>query len=187
MKANELKRGMVFLADGKNIVVKQVHVQTISSRSGSTLYKIRGYDVVTRQKYDQTFKGDDSITSVDILRRGVQPLFRDAEGWTFMDSESYEQYTLPDSVIEDELPYMVEGLEGINAIISDEVILGIELPATVALTIENCSPAMKAASSSARIKPATLNTGLVVQMPEYLTLGQDIKVNTDTGDYISRV
>lgn len=187
MKANELKRGMVFLVDGKNIVVKQIHVQTASSRSGNTLYKVRGYDVVTRQKFEQSYKGDDNITSVDILRRAVQPLYRDGDGWTFMDNESYEQYTLSDSVIEDELPYMKEGLEGIDAIITDDVILGIELPSTVVLTIEECAPAMKAASSSARTKPATMNTGLIVQVPEFLIPGENIKVNTDSGEYVSRV
>jgi elongation factor P len=186
MKANELKRGMVFLVDGKNIVVKQMQVQTASSRSGNTLYKVRGYDVVTRQKFEQSYKGDDSLTAVDITRRAVQALFRDAGGWTFMDVESYEQYTLADSVIDEELPYMSEGLEGINAIISAAIILGIELPTSVVLRIEDCAPGMKAASSSARTKPATLNTGLVVQVPEYLTPGEKIKVNTDSGEYISR-
>ena len=187
MKANELKRGMVFLVDGKNIVVKRLHVQTACSRSGNTLYKVRGYDVVTRQKFEQSYKGDDNITPVDISRRAVQPLYRDGDGWTFMDGETYEQYTLSDSVIEDELPYMMEGLDGINAIIADEAILGIELPTSVVLNIEECAPGLKAASSSARTKPATLNTGLVVQVPEFLTVGENIKVNTETGEYISRV
>lgn len=185
MKANEIKRGMVFLVDGKNFMVKRLHVQTICSRSGKTLYKVRGYDVVTRQKFEQNYKGDDNLTEVDIARRSVQPLFRDGDGWTFMDGETYEQYTLSDSVIEDELPYMMEGLEGISAIIADEVILGIELPGSVALSIEECAPAMKAASS-ARTKPATMNTGLVVQVPEFLKSGENIKVNTETGEYMSR-
>ena len=186
MKANELKNGMVFQLDGKNIVVKQIHVQTASSRSGNTLYKIRGRDVVTGQKFEQSFKGDDSIETVEILRRPVQPLYREAEGWTFMDSESYEQYTLGDEVIEEELPFITEGLEGISAIISEDAILGIELPATVALEIVECAPGMKAASSSARTKPATLSTGLVVQVPEYLTPGEAIKINTDSKEFVSR-
>lgn len=187
MKANELKRGMVFLVDGKNIVIRKMHVQTICSRSGSTIYKVLGYDVVTRQKFEHGYKGDDPITMVDILRRSVQPLFRDADGWTFMDSDTYEQYTLSDSLIEEELAYISEGLEGISAIIADEVILGIELPANVILTIEDCAPGLKAASSSARTKPATLSTGLIVQVPEFLVIGVSIKVNTETGEYISRV
>ena len=79
-----------------------------------------------------------------------------------------------------------DGIEGVRALIADGAVLGIELPATVALEISECAPGMKAASASARNKPATLSTGLVVQVPEYMTPGEVIKVNTDTGEFISR-
>ena len=186
MKANEIKKGMVFRVDDKNIVVKHVQVQSPSSRSGSTLYKVRGKDVVSGQKFEKSYKGDEVVQSVDISRRPVQLLYRDADGCTFMDNDSFEQYTLADSMIEEEMVFLSEGLEGINALVSDNAILGIELPATVALEIVETAPAMKAASSSARTKPATLSTGLVVQVPEYLTPGEIIKINTDTCEYISR-
>ncbi len=186
MKANELKKGMVFQMGGQNIVVKHVQVQAPSSRSGNTLYKLRGQDVSSRQKFERSFKGEENIEQVDISRRAVQLLYRDADGCTFMDAESYEQYTLADAVVVDELPFLSDGLEGISALISDSILLGIELPATVVLDIEECAPGMKAASSSARTKPATLSTGLVVQVPEYLTPGEKIKVNTETREFISR-
>ena len=123
---------------------------------------------------------------LDISRRAVQLLFRDADGCTFMDGETYEQYTLADTAVEDELPFLSDGLEGITALVTDGVLLGLELPATVILEIEDCAPGMKAASSSARTKPATLSTGLVVQVPEYLTPGEKIKINTETREFISR-
>ena len=119
-------------------------------------------------------------------RRAVQYLFQDADGCTFMDKETFEQYTLATDVLEDELLYLSEDLEGIVAMIADETILGIVLPATVALEITDTAPGMKAASASSRTKPATLSTGLVVQVPEYLTSGELIKVNSGTGEYISR-
>lgn len=187
MKANELKKGMIFQIDGKHIMVRQLQVQSPSSRSGSTLYKVTGQDVVSRQKFERRFKGDETLTSVAVTRRSIQLLFHDTEGCTFMDSESYEQYTLSDTALEDELPFLSDGLEGLTALISEGSLLGIELPSTVILTIEDCPPGMKAASSSARTKPATLNTGLVIQVPEYLSPGEQIKVNTDTREYISRV
>ncbi len=186
MKANELKKGVVMLLDGRNIVVKQVQVQSAVSRSGNTLYKVRGHDVVSRQKFERSFKGDEVVETVEITRRPVQLLYRDADGCTFMDSETYEQYVVPEADLEEELPYISEGLEGIYAIISDETLLGIELPATVTLAIAECSPGIKGASAAARSKPATLSTGLVVQVPEYLTPGEVIKVNTESGEYISR-
>lgn len=186
MKANELKKGIVIQVDGQNIVIKQVQVQSPSSRSGSTLYKVRGQNVVSRQKFERSFKGDETVDSVDFLRRQVQLLYRDSEGCTFMDSETYEQYVVPEALLEEELPYISDGLEGIYALIADDSLLGIELPSTVTLEIVECSPGIKGASASARNKPATLSTGLVVQVPEYLTPGETIKINTDTGEYISR-
>lgn len=186
MKASELKRGLVLQIEGRNIFIKDVQVQTASSRSGNTLYKTRGYDVVSRQKFERGFKGDEVINTVDFERRAVQFLYRDNEGCTFMDKESYEQYSLSNSSMEEDLPFLTDGLEGIHALVADGTVIGIELPATVAMTIVECAPAMKAASASARSKPATLSTGLVVQVPEYLTPGELIKINTLTGEFMSR-
>lgn len=186
MKANELKRGVLIQEDGQNIKIKQVQVQASSSRSGNTLYKAKGQNVVTGQKFEKSYKGDDVVTPVEILRRQIQLLYRDADGSTFMDRETYEQYTVPDDAIEDELLYLKEDLEGIQALISEGVLLGIELPASVELEIVECAPSMKAASSTSRTKPATMTTGLIVQVPEYLAEGETIKINTETGAYMSR-
>ena len=186
MKASDLKKGQVLDIDGRNILVKDLDVQSPSSRSGSTLYKVRGVDIVSKQKYENRFKGDEVLQTVDFGRRAVQYLFQDSDGCTFMDKETFEQYTLGTDVLEEELLYLSEDLDGIVAMIADEAILGIVLPATVALEITDTAPGMKAASASSRTKPATLTTGLVVQVPEYLTNGELIKVNSGTGEYISR-
>lgn len=186
MKANEIKRGTVFNIDGKNIITKHVHVQSPSSRSGSTLYKVKGHDVSSGQKYENSFKGDESVESVEITRTPVQLLYRDADGCTFMNTETYEQYTIADDVVADDLPFLSEGLEGIKALISDNVLLGLELPSTVNLTITECAPSMKGASAQARTKPATVSTGLIVQVPEYLAEGEIIKINTETREFMSR-
>ena len=186
MKASDLKKGQVLDINGRNILVKDLDVQSPSSRSGSTLYKVRGVDIVSKQKYENRFKGDETIQTVDFGRRAVQYLFQDADGCTFMDKETFEQHTLETDVLEEELLYLSEDLEGIVAMIADETILGIVLPATVALEITDTAPGMKAASASSRTKPATLTTGLVVQVPEYLTSGELIKINSGTGEYISR-
>ncbi|HED32992.1 MAG TPA: elongation factor P-like protein YeiP [Gammaproteobacteria bacterium] len=186
MKANELKRGAFINCNGQNIVIKSIFVQTASSRSGNTLYKVKGQVLVTKQKIEQNFKGDDNVEVIDVSRRGVSPLYREGNGWVFMDAESYEQHTLADEDLEDELPFIMEGMDGIEALVVEDQVMGIELPATVVLNIEETAPSMKAASSSARTKPATLSTGLVVQIPEYLAAGELIKVNTETREYVSR-
>lgn len=186
MKASELKKGLVLDIDGRSILIKGLDVQSPSSRSGSTLYKVRGYDLVTRQKFENRFKGDEVVQTVDLNRRPVQYLYQDADSCTFMDKETFEQHTLGTGELEQELLYLTDDLDGIVGMITDGAILGIELPATVVLEIIETAPGMKAASASSRTKPATLSTGLVVQVPEYLTSGEHIKVNTGTSEYVSR-
>jgi elongation factor P len=186
MKANEIKKGAVIQIDNQTIMIKHVQVQSPSSRSGSTLYKVKGSNVVSRQKFERSFKGDETVETVEFMRRPVQYLYRDADGCTFMDKETYEQYLLADAAVEEELPYITEGLEGIYAMIANDTVLGIELPATVVLEIVECAPEIKGASASARTKPATLSTGLVVQVPEYISQGEMIKINTETNEYMSR-
>jgi len=186
MKANEIKKGMVVQIDGHNIKIKKVIVQSPSSRSGSTLYKVTGANIVSRTKFERSFKGDEAVEEVDFSKHPVQLLFREESSCTFMDSESYEQFTVDNEMLTEELLYITDGLEGLQALIGDDVVLGIELPGTVILEIIECSPGIKGASASARTKPVTLSTGLIVQTPEYLENGELIKINTDTGEYISR-
>jgi elongation factor P len=186
MKASEIKRGSVIEADGAVVYITELQVQTASSRSGNTLYKVKGRNVLTRQKYQGSFKGDEVVRPMDLERRAVQFLYQDGDGATFMDGETFEQFTFDLDTLAEDLPYLSDGLEGIYALIVNDQPVGIELPATVILEVVECAPAMKAASASARNKPATLSTGLTVQVPEYLAQGERIKVNTATGEFMSR-
>ncbi|VAW63605.1 Elongation factor P-like protein [hydrothermal vent metagenome] len=186
MKANEIKRGTFLHYEGQNIVIKSVFCQTASSRSGNTIYKVKGQVLVTKKKFEHGFLGDENVEVIDVNRQAVQPLYREGDAWVFMNNENYEQYTLGDEDIQDELAFLMEGLEGVDALVVEDQIMGIELPANVVLTIVETAPSIKGASSSARTKPATLSTGLVVQVPEYLSEGQAIKINTETQEYVGR-
>lgn len=187
MKACDLKKGMVVQVDGRHVAIREIQVQSPSSRSGNTLYKVRGRDLVSGQKFDAAYKGEEQLQELDLERRQAQYLYADAETCTFMDVESYEQYVFDKQAVQEESPYLSDGLEGIMALLVDGAPLAIELPASVVLEITDCAPGIKGGSAAARTKPATLSTGLVVQVPEYLTAGERIKVNTATGEFISRV
>ena len=186
MKANEIKKGMVIELDNKKILIRSVFVQSPHSRGGSTLYKTVGSDISSGQKFERSFKGDEAVKQIDVSRRAVQLLFHDKDSYTFMDSENYDQFLVSADNLEGEALFLYDGLENLSALISEGECLGIELPAHMALEITECAPAMKAASSSARTKPATLTTGLVVQVPEYLKPGESIKINTETREFVSR-
>ncbi len=121
----------------------------------------------------------------------MQLLYRDGEGCTFMDRETHERAAFDLDALEAELTYLPgglpEGLGGTFTLVVDGTAVGIELPATVILEVVECAPAMQAASASARNKPATLTTGLVV-VPEYLAQGERIKVNTvNRGVHVPRL
>ncbi|MDH5437089.1 MAG: elongation factor P-like protein YeiP [Gammaproteobacteria bacterium] len=186
MKANELKKGMAIAIDGNNFIVKDVTVKSPSSRSGNTLYKVLYRNILTKQKMDKTYKGDDTLNEVELIRCTVQLLFSEQDSCTFMDSETYEQFSVDHDAIESELPYLTDGMEGITGLISEGQLLGIELPATIEMEIVETSPSIKGASASARTKPATFATGLVIQVPEYISQGERVKINTLTNEFVSR-
>ncbi|MCB1735575.1 MAG: elongation factor P-like protein YeiP [Gammaproteobacteria bacterium] len=185
-KANEIKRGAAVEVDGESFLVRDIEVKSPSARGASTLYKFRLVNARTQQNIDRQFKGDDFIKEADIVRRKVQFLYRAGEEFTFMDDEDYSQFTLNEEDIGEQIGYLVDGLGGIMAMLIDGDPVAVELPASVNLEIVDTAPGIKGASASARSKPATLATGIEVQIPEYLEIGEVIRINTETGKYMSR-
>jgi elongation factor P len=185
-KASELKKGMVVEINEAPHVVKQVEAKSPSSRGASTLYKVRFAHLQTGQKLDESFKGDDMLKDADCARVPLQYSYQDGSTLMFMNMEDYSQYGLNPEDLEGQVEFLYEGLEGLVGLLIDGVLRGIELPQSVNLTIVETAPAIKGATATGRTKPAQLNTGLEVQVPEYLATGEVIKVNTGNGKFISR-
>ncbi len=185
-KANEIKKGQVIDFQGKILAVSLIDVQSPSARGAATLYKMRMKDIKTGQKVENTFTGDDMVTLADFQRRTLQFLFQDGEHYTFMDTEDYSQYMMDEDQLGESGEWLFDGLEGIMGMIVEDQLAAIELPQALVLTVSETNPAMKAASASARTKPATLNNGVVVQVPEYIVEGEEIKVNVETKKFMSR-
>jgi len=177
---------MIIDMEGVPHIVKQLEAKSPSSRGAATLYKIRFNNLQTHQKLDTSFKGDDFLKEADCIRVPVQYSYLDDETYYFMNMEDYSQYGLNQEQLEEQLPFLVEQQEDIIALIMDGNLLGIELPQSVNLIIEDTPPAVTGASATNRSKTATLNTGLEIQVPEYLEPGETIKVNTVTGKFMSR-
>lgn len=185
-KASDLKQNMAIEINGEPYSVKKIEVRNPTSRGASTLYKIRFAHLKTRQKLDETFKGDDFLKEADCARTLVQFSYMDGENYAFMNMETYEQYTLNPDDLEGQTEYLTEGLEGITILLMEDVALGIELPTSVILEIVETAPGLKGASATNRTKPARLTTGLEVQVPEYIETGEKIKINTGTNKFMSR-
>lgn len=185
-KASELKRGSVVEFDGQPYIVKQLEAKSPSARGAATLYKIRFNNLQTGQKRDESLKGDDFLKEPDCERRSVQFSYLDGETYIFMDTQDYSQYGLDADQLDGLKDYLYEGLEDIVALLVDGEIRTVELPQSVTLEITDTAPGIKGASATNRTKPAFLKTGLEVQVPEYLDVGEHVKVNTGTGKYMSR-
>jgi elongation factor P len=185
-KAGDLKKGMVVEINGIPHVVKQVEVRSPSSRGASTLYKIRFNNLKTGQKLDESLKGDDFFKDADCVRAKVQFSYKDGDNYIFMNLDDYSQYGLSSEDLEGKTEYLTEGLEGIVALLIDDAVLGIELPSSVVLSIVETAPAIKGATATGRTKTARLQTGVEVQVPEYLETGELVKINTETGKFMSR-
>lgn len=186
MLAKEIKTGSVVNYEGSPVIIESISVQTPSARGAATLYKFRGRNLVTKQKTDIALKGSESLEDADFGRRSVQLMYTDATHVHLLDQTDFNQYSLAIEDAKDELQYVREGLEGMLALIYNDECVGIQLPTAVELTITQCDPAVRGNSATSRTKPATLETGLVVQVPEYLKEGETIKVDTRNGEFLSR-
>ncbi len=186
MIAKDIKRGHIVNYNGAPCMIETINVQSPSARGAATFYKYRGRNLITKQKVDITLRGGESLAEADFQKRAVKFMYADPAEVHFLDDLNYEQYSIPRGDLSEELNYLTEDLEGIMALIYNEQCVGIQLPLTVELKVVQCDPGIKGASATARTKPATLETGLVVQVPEYLAQGERIKVDTRTATYLSR-
>ena len=186
MLAKEIKTGEVVVYGGEPVVIENLTVQSPSARGAATLYKFRGRYAVTRQKVDITLKGTESLDIADFERRAVQVMFTDMTHIHLMDTENFNQYEVLLSDAAEQIPYMPDGMEGVRALVYNDECVGIDVPDTVELEITQCDPSVKGNSATSRNKPATVSTGLVVQVPEYIKEGERIKVDTRTGQFLSR-
>lgn len=186
MQAKEIKNGSVVVFQDSPVIIEKISVQSPSARGSAMLYKFRGRNVVTKQKVDITLKGSESLDEADFERRAVDFMYGDPSQMHFLDQQDYQQYSLDLPDIENESQFIKEGMEGVLALIYNEQCVGLQLPAAVELKIAQCDPGVKGNSATSRTKPATLETGLIIQVPEYLKEGDAIKVDTRTTSFLSR-
>ncbi|BCD99405.1 elongation factor P-like protein YeiP [Marinagarivorans cellulosilyticus] len=185
-KASEIKKNVAVDYNGKVYLVKEVTKSAVCGRAGGSLYRIRMYEIATGAKVDESFKADEMINLADFSRRAVTFSYIDGDEYVFMDSEDYTPYNLNKDTIADEVPFVTESTLGLQVFVVNDVPVALDLPASVDLLITETDPSIKGASATARTKPATLSTGLIIQVPEYISSGETVKVNTEDHKFISR-
>jgi len=185
-KASDIKKNTAIEFNNSVYIIKDIERSVPQGRAGGSLYRMRMYDVVSGAKTDETFKDSDMLTLADLIRRNVMFSYVDGEELVFMDNEDYTPYNLNKDSIAEEALFIDENTQGVQVVIVDGSPVTIELPASVDLDIVETDPSIKGASASARTKPATLSTGLIVQVPEHISTGDKIRVNTAEKKFMGR-
>ena len=186
MISNDLKRGQVILLDNAPCIVIETSSQSPSARGGQTLIKTRYRNLLTDQVLEKAFKAGERVLEADFEKRKGQFLYADGDSGIFMDMENYEQYEVGDETFGSAKGYLVDGTEVVLGLFENRVV-SVEPPMIVELIVADTAPAIKNATAQAQTKEATLETGLIIQVPSYLESGVKIKLDTREGRYVSRV
>ena len=182
----DLKRGMRVEIEGDPFLILDIHVQTPSARGASSLTKLKLRNIRSGQVLDKTFRGGDKLEEPNLELRSVQFLYGDGDRFHFMDTQSYDQFSLGREDLGDVADYLKDGMENLRSVVFNGEVISIDLPATVVLKVVETGPSMKGATAQAQTKPATLETGKVIQVPSYLESGELVQVDTRDGHFVGR-
>ncbi|MBU1992506.1 MAG: elongation factor P [Patescibacteria group bacterium] len=181
---SDLKIGTAIRLEGETYIITSS--QHSKQARGGGVMKTTMKNLVTGSTVQKTFQGNDKIEPADVAFSRAQFLYSDGSDFHFMDSESYEQFSLPADNIGDLKDFMVDGqnvdIQNING-----SPINVKIPPKVALKVTQTDPGVKGDTASGGSKPATLETGYVVQVPLFVNEGDKIRVNTESGEYVERV
>jgi elongation factor P len=184
IQATRLKKGMLILLGGDLYRILELQHVTPGNLRGFVRVKLR--NIRNAALADQRLRSEDVIERASLDEVEMQFMYSDSAGHHFMDNRTYDQITLTDEVLGEMIGYLVpESVIKVEFYGAEPV--GIELPQTVDLAVTDTAPAIKGATASAQLKPATLETGLVVSVPPFVNVGDKVRVNTESGEYQNRV
>jgi len=180
---NDVRNGMTLdLPEGLFTVVEFQHVKP---GKGGAFVRTKLRNVRTKAVIERTFRAAEQVEQAMIDKREMQYLYRDGQEYVFMDNASYEQIHVPETSLGDAASYLKEGDSAVMQMYDNEIV-DVDLPAAVELTVSETEPGLQGDRVSGARKPATLETGLVVQVPLFVNPGERIKVDTRTGEYLTR-
>ena len=183
VSTNDLKNGMTLdLPDGLFSVVEFQHVKP---GKGGAFVRTKLKNVRSGAVLERTYRADEKLEQAIIDKREMQYLYRDGEAYVFMDNASYDQMNIQPASLGEATKFMKEGDSAVLQLWNTEIV-GVDLPAAVELTISETEPGVQGDRVSGARKPATLETGLVIQVPLFVNTGDRVKVDTRSGEYLTR-
>lgn len=183
-QAIELKKGMIFSQDGKLIeVLKSNHHKP---GKGNTVMQMDLRDVISGAVVHKTMRPSEKVDLVEVSLVKSQYLYDDETNYIFMDTNTYEQYMIPKEHLEAESKFLMPNIDVDLKFTDDGKLIGINLPSTVTMKVAETQPEIKGATAAGGGKPATMETGLVVTVPDFIKEGEELVIGTENGDYKAR-
>ena len=180
---NDLKNGLVLNIDGQLWTV--VEFQHVKPGKGGAFVRTKLKNVLSGKVVDRTFNAGVKVETANVDKREMQYLYREGDDFVFMDIQDYDQPRVPAATVGDAASYLLEEQTAVVAF-NEGVPLYVELPASVELTVSQTDPGVQGDRATGGTKPATLETGALIQVPLFITTGEKIRVDTRTGQYLGR-
>jgi elongation factor P len=183
-ESGDLKKGLKIEIDGEPYAI--VQFEFTKPGKGQALYKCKLKNMVTGAQFDRTFRSGEKFKQPDLEEQEMEYLYSDGEQYCFMNTSNYEQEFLTTEMIGDAINFLKENIV-CNILLFDGTPIGISLPIFINLKVEKTDPWVKGDTASGDSKPATLETGYVLQVPPFIEEGEFLKIDTRTGEYVERV
>lgn len=183
ISVNEFKNGLTIKYN--NDLWRIVEFQHVKPGKGSAFVRSKLKSLNTGAVQEYTFRSTAKVETAEIETKSMQYLYNDGSNYVFMDTTTYDQLAIPDTQVEEEAKFLKENMD-VSVIMHEGKTLGIQLPNTVELTVAKTEPNIKGDTSSGGGKPATMETGLVVNVPFFINEGDALIINTVDGTYVSR-
>ena len=184
ISTNQFRNGAAIRVDGKRFTI--LYFQHVKPGKGGAFIRTRLRNLDTGAVIEKTFRAGEKVESVRTESRPMTFLYSDGDLYYFMDSETYEQIAIPSEVLAEAINYLVPNAE-MEVLLADGEVVSVEPPVHVELEVAQTDPGLKGDTATGGSKPATLETGLVVQVPLFVTVGDKVRVDTRTKEYLTRV
>ncbi len=184
MKAVDIRNGTAVKMDGKLYIVTKAEHRTPGNLRAFMQVKMK--DIISGGYIEKRFSSTDEVEETYLDRRTAEYLYEDGEGWVFMDSESFDQFTLFEDMVGDAMQYLRPNTSTEILFHEGNPVL-VNLPSAVDLTITDTQPGIKGATATNQLKEAVCETGLKTRVPPFIEIGETVRINTADGSYMSRV
>ncbi len=182
-ETSDFKKGLKILLEGQPYAI--VDFQHVKPGKGNQFTRTKLKNMVTGSNLERTFKSGEKFEVPDVMAKTANFLYKDDTGFHFMEQQNYEQVMLTESDVGDSKNYLIENLEATILFFNGKAI-GVDIPNTVVLVVKSTEPGFKGNTATNTFKPAIMETGLQVQVPLHISEGDKLKIDTRTGEYLSK-